>query len=424
MTNKFLSTLFLTRELPYPPMGGVALRNWQNINIMIKFGSVAVFSIPSGGWKPQDENPPGVTLWNNYQIGDIANERSLGRKIQDRLWWLQPRRHPWANQLYGDRVIRDLEQVFLKFQPHLVIFEELWLYRYLKRVKRYGCHTIYDAHNVEACLRQEMHKSLQGQELKATVESRLLLRQVKSIECDFVRQVDQLWVCSENDANLFQKLYGTGLPIHVVANGVNVTDYESVRLSSSSLLPGLEPNPWTLVFTATFTHQPNRVAVQILIDQIYPQLRNIYPQCRLILVGRSPTPYMKEAAKRNSSIQVTGTVPDIRPYLAAASVVIVPLFEGGGTRLKILEAFAASRPVVSTTKGAEGLSVRDGEHLLIRDTIEGLVAGVCQLWSDPSVGQKLADSAYQLVQSKYSWEAVGRRVEKSIQELLLREVQR
>lgn len=95
----------------------------------------------------------------------------------------------------------------------------------------------------------------------------------------------------------------------------------------------------------------------------------------------------------------------------------VPLGHGGGTRLKILEAFAAGCPVVSTAKGAEELKVKDGEHLLIGDEIEAMVEGVCQLWSDPSLGQKLANSAYELVRAEYSWEAVGRKVESAVREL-------
>jgi glycosyltransferase involved in cell wall biosynthesis len=127
---------------------------------------------------------------------------------------------------------------------------------------------------------------------------------------------------------------------------------------------------------------------------------------------------MQAAAKREPSIIVTGSVADVRPYLAAASVMVVPLLQGGGTRLKILEAFAAGCPVVSTAKGAEGIKARDGEHLLIRNEVEELVAGVCQLWSNRSLREKLASSAYELVQAKYSWQAVGRKIELAVQKLL------
>ncbi|MDY6783078.1 MAG: glycosyltransferase [Cyanobacteriota bacterium] len=417
MNHSEVPTLFITRQLPYPPIGGVPLRNWQNINIMMKLGSVAVFSIPSDGLKPQVETLPGVKIWQNYQVGELRKARSLFRKIRDRLWWLQPRSHPWANQLYGETVAEDLERVLREFKPKIVIFEELWLYRYLSVVQRHGCHTIYDAHNVEILLRKDIELANQKAKLQSKIESKLLLNKVESIERALIEETDQIWTCSAEDTRLLGQLSQRKLPTHVIANGINVTDYNSVRQGECPLPDGLERNPQTLIFTALFSHPPNAVAAQILIEEIYPELCKTYPQCRLILAGRNPTALMKQANKKEVGILVTGEVPDMRPYLAAASLVIVPLLDGGGTRLKILEAFAAGRPVVSTAKGAEGLKGKDGEHLLIRNSVEEMVAGVSNLWSDAALTQKLVDSAWKLVCAEYSWEAVGKRVEKAIAEL-------
>jgi glycosyltransferase involved in cell wall biosynthesis len=97
---------------------------------------------------------------------------------------------------------------------------------------------------------------------------------------------------------------------------------------------------------------------------------------------------------------------------------VVPLQQGGGTRLKLLEAFASGCPAVSTTKGAEGLNVRDGEHLLIRDEIEAITEAVEQLWSKTALVEKLAAAAYELVKAEYSWEAVSKRVDQALQQLL------
>ncbi|MDY7014314.1 MAG: glycosyltransferase family 4 protein, partial [Cyanobacteriota bacterium] len=234
----------------------------------------------------------------------------------------------------------------------------------------------------------------------------------------FINQADQIWTCSEEDSRLLEQLHKRKLPARVIANGINVTDYNNVRQGKCQLPDGLEAHPQTLIFTALFSHPPNAVASQLLIEQIYPELRKVYPQCRLILAGRNPTALMKQAAKQDSGIIVTGEVPDMRPYLAAASLVIVPLLDGGGTRLKILEAFAAGRPVVSTAKGAEGLKGQDGKHLLIRNSVEEMVAGVSQIWSDSALTQKLVDSAWELVSAEYSWEAVGKRVEEALDGLL------
>ncbi len=417
-----LSTLFVTLQKPYPPIGGVPLRNWQNINLMMQFGPVYVISIYYDN--SQDEmnfaSPPGVSIYKDFHVKVVNQKRSLWRKIQDKLWWLNPLGHRKLNWVYGEIVNKQLAQLIAEVQPQIVIFEELWLYAYLRTIKNSRAYLIYDAHNVEAQLTKEINSSVaqsKSPTWKSKFQSSLLSNRIKAIEDAFVRQVNQVWVCSEDDANLMRQLYGQKLLIQVVPNGINVSDYETVRLGKCPLPVQLQPIPRTIIFTAAFAYQPNSVAAKILIEQIYPKLQELYPECRLLLVGRNPTKLMREAAKNNPGIVVTGKVPDIRPYLAAASVVVVPLLEGGGTRLKILEAFAAARPVVSTSKGAEGLKVKDGEHLLIRDSVKEIVEAIAKIWSDAILSETVADGAYQLVTKEYSWEAVGQEIQQAVLKL-------
>ena len=200
-------------------------------------------------------------------------------------------------------------------------------------------------------------------------------------------------------------------------NGVNISSYEKVKNANCSPPTELKLNQQTLIFIGSFDYKPNLNAANFLIDKVYPQLRNIYPECQLLLVGKNPSQKLIQTAQKYSGVICTGTVPDVKPYLAASSVVVTPLFEGGGTRLKILEAFAAGRPVVSTTKGVEGINAQDGEHLLIRDDVEGIIDSISQLWSDLSFGKKLVNAAYELVQTKYSWEAVAHKIEPAIKDL-------
>jgi glycosyltransferase involved in cell wall biosynthesis len=415
MASKVVLTLFITKHLPYPPMGGSALRNWQNINIMMKLGSVAIFSISNALDELQRniKPPPGVDLWSDNPIQPLSSQRSFWQKLE---WWLPPPKHYLVDLMYRDNVSRELEKILAKFQPTLVIFEELGLYRYLPIVKHRGYRTILDDHNVEAPLFRENEPPVTN--LKSKVRLNIEFQKLKSIERNFIRQVDQVWMCSNADVSLSRKIYGQLPHIRLVSNGINIADYDCVRLSNCTPPPGLEPIPQTLLFVATFSYPPNQVSAQLLIEQIFPRLQQIYPNCRLILAGKSPTPSMLEAAQQNSSLVVTGLVQDIRPYLSISSVVIVPLLQGGGTRLKILEAFAANRPVVSTTKGAEGLRVQDGKHLLVRDSVDELVAGVGELWENPSQGQTFVQNAYELVKAEYSWESIGKAVEQNVRELL------
>ena len=416
MTTESVRTLFITKNVPYPPIGGVALRNWQNMNIMKKFGSVAVFSAST--WSPNYTSAPGIALWKHC---NVAKERSSWEQPERRFWWLRRRGHPDADWAYANKAAQELDEVLSQFQPDFVVFEEVWLYRYLKVVKRHNCRIIFDEHNVEADIFQQKYGSPSN--LKARLKVRVQLPQVRAIERELIRHSAQIWVCSDADAYLLKQLYAQNAPAYVVPNGVNVADYAQVRSGNCQLPQGLEATSHHILYLGQLAYAPNTVAVGLLIDQIYPRLQQIYPDCRLLLVGRNPTQSMLDAAKQEPGIVITGSVADVRPYLAAASLMVVPLLQGGGTRLKILEAFAAGCPVVSTAKGAEGLAARDGEHLLVRNSIEEIVAGVCQLWSEPSLCEKLTRAAYKLVQAEYSWSAVGQRVEKAVEILINRRLE-
>lgn len=412
MITNSVRSLFITKNVPHPPLGGVGLRNWQNMNIMMKFGPVAVFS--ASNWTPKYTSAPGISIWKHC---NVAEQRSSWETKQRRLWWLRRRRHPDADWAYSYQAAQELDTFMSQFNPDIVIFEEVWLYPYLEVVKSHPCRIILDEHNIEAELCEQKQSSVQG--LKLKLRAKLQLAKLKSIEEDFICHSDQIWVCSQEDTQLIKQLYGQNIKSYVVPNGVNVAHYDNARLDECVIPDGLEEKHRNLLFLGQLSYSPNTVATELLIKQIYPRLLEIHPEYRLLLVGRNPTPMMLEAAKENPGIVVTGSVADVRPYLAAASLMIVPLLQGGGTRLKILEAFAAGCPVISTSKGAEGLNAKDGEHLLICNTIEEMVAAVAQFWSDPCLGEKLSAAAYQLVKSKYDWEAVGQRVETAIKNLAL-----
>jgi glycosyltransferase involved in cell wall biosynthesis len=166
-----------------------------------------------------------------------------------------------------------------------------------------------------------------------------------------------------------------------------------------------------------FGYQPNRIAAAFLIDDLFPRLANIYHDCQLTLAGSWPTAHMLQAAKRDPRIVVTGTVSDMRCYLTRASAMVVPLFQGSGTRFKILEAFALAVPVVSTAKGAEGLDVENGKHLLVAESAGEFVESLQRLWTTPSLAKHLTESALQLVKREYSWEAASLRIGQAVDEL-------
>lgn len=405
-----IRTLFITIMI-HPPMGGTHLRDWQNISIMKQFGPVGVFSIFNRPTHyPEDCS---LAFWQHYNIHDYETPAILAERAIH-LLKRQGFRYFWT---YMSVFAQALSRALQKFQPDLVIFEELGLYPYLSVVQDYGCPIIFDNHNIETQLYRDTQCS--SPNLQAWINRRLYLPQLHAGELQFTRQANQVWVCSQRDQHLMESLYGTDTPYHVVPNSIDVDAYSrSYPLDPHQVaIPDFQTVN-DLLFLGSFAHTPNAEAAQLLIEQLFPVLKQINPSCRLLLVGSKPTQAMQAAAKREPSIIVTGEVPDVRPYLQSAGLMIVPLAKGSGTRFKILEAFASQLPVISTAKGAEGLDVQDGKHLLIRNTPEEIIDGVRQLWQNPAHGKELASHGLQLVKFQYSWTAVTQQAAIALQSLL------
>ncbi|EAZ88209.1 glycosyltransferase family 4 protein [Crocosphaera chwakensis] len=405
-----IKSLFITKEVPIPIKGGVSLRNWQNMNVMMKFGPVAVFS--AANWTPNYHTLPGVEVWKHYNVDDT---RTKWEELERRLWWLRPIGDPDADWPYCRFTAQKLAELMTEFKPDLVILEQVWLYRYLSVVKQFPCRIIFDNHNIEAHLAAQPDRSQESirSRLKATIQTSHL----RGMEKKLTHQVDQVWLCSEDDVQLCQQMYGKQTPLYVIPNGVNIDNYAKAFNNQYAPVEQVNNKEHTILFLGQLSYYPNKIAAELLIDEIYPKIKQNYPDCQLLLVGRTPTQKMLAVAEKDPDIIVTGSVREVQPYVAAASMMVVPLLHGGGTRLKLLEAFASGCPVVSTTKGAEGLGAIDGKHLLIRNTIEEIIEGIEKLWSEPSLRLELRNNAYELVKQKYSWEATYQGVQIAINNL-------
>jgi polysaccharide biosynthesis protein PslH len=215
-------------------------------------------------------------------------------------------------------------------------------------------------------------------------------------ERDVCRSVRKVITVSEADARLHQKMFGlTDVPY--VPTGVDV----------ASMTPSAPaPVETDLVFVGSMDWMPNIDGVEYFLDQILPLIRRRKPDSTVTIVGRKPPASLLRRAESDSKLKVTGTVPDVRPYLWSAAVSIVPLRVGGGTRLKIYEAMAARTPVVSTSIGAEGLGIHPPLDIRIEDTPEKFADACVDLLNDPDERSRMAQAAWDLVASTYSWERV------------------
>jgi glycosyltransferase involved in cell wall biosynthesis len=162
---------------------------------------------------------------------------------------------------------------------------------------------------------------------------------------------------------------------------------------------------------------PNIHGIRYFVNDVLPLIRRRRPRCTLAVVGRTPPSDIQALPRTDPQIVVTGTVPDVRPYLWGSTVSIVPLYIGGGTRLKIYEAMAAGTAVVSTTVGAEGLDVNPGRHIHLADTPEAFADCCTQLLDDSAARSRCVRAALELVSSRYSWDRVTDRFEEVLEQV-------
>jgi glycosyltransferase involved in cell wall biosynthesis len=199
-------------------------------------------------------------------------------------------------------------------------------------------------------------------------------------------------VVSDRERQLLSQAVTGYQSIEVIPNCIHLASYRQVQEI---------PEPNTLIFTGAFSFSPNYEAMVWFLREVYPLVQAQIPDVHLTITGNHENRFPPA-----HNVTLTGFVDDVHLYVARSWASIVPLFTGGGTRLKILEAMALGTPVVATSKGAEGLEVQTGKHLLVADTPEAFSQEVVRLLKEPDLRRQLADNAYQLVREKYDWEVV------------------
>ena len=229
----------------------------------------------------------------------------------------------------------------------------------------------------------------------------LQARRMARFERAVFAQASGLTAVSERDARFIGEQ--TNSPVWTVANGV---DFE--RFTPPATPPSGPPH---LLYLGSLDWQPNIDAVEQLLDSIFPLIRQRFPDAVLDVVGRRPSPALRRRIAASPGVVLHGGAGDVRPYLAGARAILIPLRAGGGTRIKILEAMAAGCPVVSSRIGAEGLAVADERHLLLAESPAEFAHAVARLLNEPSLAVHLTQAARRLVVADYGWAQLSDQLE-------------
>ncbi len=272
------------------------------------------------------------------------------------------------------------------------------------------CPAILFTHNVEAEIWRR-HAENAGNPLARLLLGRQWTRMLR-FERSALARFDLTLAVSEADRDTFARLYPDALqtPAHVVQTGVDTSYFMPTPAAAPA-------RPVHLVFTGSMDWLPNEDGMVYFVREILPRIRQVEPGATLSIIGRAPTPAVRRLAD-DAGIEVTGRVDDVRPHIAAGSVYIVPLRIGGGTRLKIFEAMAMGKAVVSTTVGAEGLPVTPGQDLVIADEPARFAQAVVHMIRDVEARRRIEENARRLVVERYDWSAVAGDFEEALRRVV------
>ncbi len=391
-----MKILHLFPYLPTPPTFGGALRVYHILKQLSKYHDVTVAGYNEhGDMELFKEEFPELEGKMHF----ISRKHVKYRRLMQAYSYLTSHSY-WYNWAQSNKFESQLNNLLAKEDFDIVQAEFASMGHFELETDAVR---ILDAHNVEYDNFRRMSKlewsGIRKKFYKREYE-RSYLEEVKAF-----KRHDAIFVTSGRDGAIIKR-DAPEVTQYIVPNGVDTGYFRS---------SGVEPEPYSIVFTGAMGYVPNYDGMLYFLKEIFPVIKRSVPQAKVYIVGSKPPPVLLKY--QSNSVIITGFVDDVRPYIDQASVFIVPLKMGSGTRLKVVEALSMQKPVVSTSIGCEGIDVTDGEDIIIRDDPTAFAQAVIGLFNDRKLRQQLVSNGYDLVKKKYDWNVIGESMEKAYREL-------
>lgn len=382
--------LVLTSRLPYPPREGHQLRSWHLLKALASRHDVTLMSFQRNDDAISEAGPLREIL-HRLETFPIPSERSsvaLGHALARGTLTRAPFLAAKYDSAAFRRTLRQLSR-----HADLVHFDMLPLMAHADCVPA-GIPLVMNAHNVE-------HQLLAKRALiePSALARAFLTRQqprLRRFEQTACQRADAVLACSEDDAVSLRAL-APGVPLQVVPNGVDL----AANLPSTQARDGNR-----LVFVGQMGWFPNRDGVEWFLAEIFPRILAVRPATEFVLVGKPDDLHVP--GRVASRVHLAGFVPDLRPVVRDAAVYVVPLRAGSGTRLKVLEAMALGKAIVTTTIGSEGIALQDGHEALFADDPQAFADAVLSLLDAPLRAARLGAAARSCAEDHYGWDAIGK----------------
>ena len=379
--------LFVTSRLPWPPREGHQLRSCNLLRAAASRHRVDLLSLLREEDGQPQEPPFRLDSVSLVPLPPMSRPAEAAGVAARALLRARP-------LLVARYVTPALERAFrpLAAEADLVHFDMLPLAGLAPLVPE-GIPVVLNEHNVESELLRRQAQ------VGGPLWKRLLMRQqqplLQRFEAAACSRADRVLACSAPDALRLREL-SPGAGVDVVPNGVDLQQYDGPDVASE--------DDASLVFVGGMGWLPNRDGISHFLSDAFPRIR-ARRNARLVLIGRSDG--LRVPPALSGAVDCAGFVDDVRPPVRRAAVYVVPLRAGSGTRLKVLEAMAMGKAIVSTRIGAEGIALRDGEHALLADTPGEFADAVCRLLDDRTLRLRLGSNARRLAEREYGWDGIG-----------------
>lgn len=394
-----LRVVMVDEELPYPPTSGKRIRT---LNLTLRLARRHRLTYLCHRNADADEARQAADFFAEQGIETLVVSRTVPTKSGPRFYLnlaanlLSPL--PYSVATHKSRALRQALAEVARMQRVDVWHCEWTPYAEMLR----GIATerrVVMAHNVESIIWQRYHET-ESNPLRRWYIGRQW-RKFQRFERRVLGAAERTIAVSDTDAQRFRTDFGVSR-VDVVENGVD-TEYFQPQARRRE--------PGRLLFLGSLDWRPNLDGVNLLLERVFPAVRAAEPSASLCLVGRNPPEALRQQAARIPGVELHGSVPDVRPYLADCGLLVVPLRIGGGSRLKILEALASGTPVVSTRVGAEGLCLRAGQDLTVVEDIDDLAGALVQAIRHPEAIQAEAERGREKVLEHYDWDRLAERLE-------------
>lgn len=395
-----MNVLFLSQIVPYPPHGGVLQRGYNLLKELSRDASIHLLAFVHPDVLPHAES---------LEASRIALQKHCVAVEYFQLWPKTSPVHrvaglaaaalssmPFSVLAHRSRAfhgrVRDLVS---SNRFDVVHADTIALAQFLD--SQWSIPTVLTHHNIESQLMERRAGAETG--FLARTYLRREARKLSAYENQMSRMFDvNVFVSKTDERTLAERI--PGLQTSVVPNGVDVEYFT----------PHQKNGRPTLIYTGGMNMFANRDAVLYFLEKMWPLIKKAVPTVRFFAVGQDPPKELLDIAARDPQVVVTGYVTDVRPFVWDATVYVVPLRVGGGTRLKVLDAMAMGKAIVSTSIGCEGLDVKPDVHLLVADEPAAFADKTIQLLRDAELRARLGRNARELVEQCYSWKKIGRQL--------------